>query len=67
MPISRDVKGIWELDSGPALEDFFERPQRLKGSVMVVSLVISGYWRVMRLVELDLVGFCGPKVYEKSF
>ena len=30
MPISRDVKGIWELDSGPAFEGFFKRLQRLK-------------------------------------
>ena len=30
MPISRDVKGIWELDSGPSFEGFFERLQRLK-------------------------------------
>ena len=30
VPISRDVKGIWELDSGPAFEGFFERLQRLK-------------------------------------
>ena len=28
MPISRDVKGIWELDSGPAFEGFFELLQR---------------------------------------
>ena len=30
MPISRDVKGIWELDSGPSFEGFFELLQRLK-------------------------------------
>ena len=30
VPISRDVKGIWELDSGPAFEGFFERLERLE-------------------------------------
>ena len=30
VPISRDVKGIWELDSGPSFEGFCERLQHLK-------------------------------------
>ena len=30
MPISRDVKRISELDSGPAFEGFFERLERLE-------------------------------------
>ncbi len=30
VPISRDVKGIWDLDSGPSFEGFFERIQRFK-------------------------------------